>query len=172
MRIRLKGPGGATTITLADDATVGDLIDQIIEKSSVAHFDVKYGYPPKPLLLDQSQRSNLLTTLDVKLNGEILTISPSYGALNAGATPKQQSAQDTSPAKAVQKAKESAPAVSFSGMNSAQSKQKSTKPVSLKKKTMEGEVPEVPLPEIGATLGKNSIPKLSYYPNRSNNLND
>jgi ubiquitin thioesterase OTU1 len=153
MRVRLKGPGGTATLTLADDATIGDLVDQIVEKSAVTHFDVKYGYPPKPLVLDRSQRSNLLTTLDVKLNGEMLTISPKDTASDVGASADKQSAQDTSPAKSVQKTKE-APSVSFSGMSSADSKQKSTKPVSLKKKAMEGEVPEVPMPEVGATLGR------------------
>ena len=154
MRVRLKGPGGTATLTLADDATVGDLIEQIIEKSAVTHFDVKYGYPPKPLLLDQSQRSRLLTALEVKLNGEMLTISPKGDAAgNAGGTPDKQSAV-TSPAKTVQNTTEPAPAVSFPGMNSVESKQKPTKPISLKKKGMEEEVPEVPMPEVGATLGK------------------
>lgn len=155
MRVRLKAPGGAATLVLADDATIGDLIDQIIEKSSVTQFDIKYGYPPKPLLLEQSQHSEPLTSLDVKLNGETLTISPNEdAAANAGLTPNKQAPQSTSPAKATQKGAESAASVTFAGMNSPEPQQKSTKPVSLKKKTMQGEVPELPLPERGATLGK------------------
>jgi ubiquitin thioesterase OTU1 len=147
---------------LADDATVGDLVDQIIEKTAVAHFDIKCGYPPKPLLLQQDQRSNPLSILDIKLNRETLIISPNDGAsANAGVTSDKQTPQSTSPAKTTQERKESAPSVSFSGMNSAEPKQKSSKPVSLKKKAMAGEVPELPLPELGATMGKTSIPLCS-----------
>ena len=76
MRIRIRGPGGVSVVTLPDgSATVGDLLREITEKTSITIFDIKYSYPPKPLPLDQSQRSQLLSDLDVKLNGEQLIIS-------------------------------------------------------------------------------------------------
>ncbi|KAL3426162.1 ubiquitin thioesterase otu1 [Phlyctema vagabunda] len=127
MRIRLRAPGGASTITLADDATVGDLISDIVEKTSVKSFDIKYGYPPKPLLLDQ--KSVLLRDLDVNLNGEQLTI----GAKDEPAVRKPESESQPPRSKA------------------SPSKQ-SSEPVALKRKAMEGDVPEIPLPERGATL--------------------
>jgi ubiquitin thioesterase OTU1 len=153
--MRIKGPAGTAALTLADDATVGDLISQIAEKTSISSFEVKYGFPPKPLLLDE--RSKPLKDLGVKLDGESLTISPKDDpAASRDAASDKQSPQNKSPSKAAQKGtKETAfaPSVSFAGMNSSEPKKKSTKPVSLQKKAMEGEVPEVPLPERGATLG-------------------
>lgn len=141
-------------MTLADDANVGDLIDQITEKTLLLKFDIKYGYPPKPLLLQDSERSKSLANLDVQLNGESLTISPKdvESSANADATLDKQSLQSTAPLKATQKGAESAPSVSFAGMNSSDSRQKATKPVSLTKKALAEEVPELPLPERGATL--------------------
>ena len=150
MRVRLKGPGGTATVSLEDDDTVGDLLDQIAEKTSVPSFEVKYGYPLQPLLLEEREKK--LKDLGVKLNGESLTISPKD---DPAATSNQQSTQSESPSKATQtETKGTASAVSFSGMNPAEPKKKTTKPVSLQKKGMEGEVPEIPLPERGATLGK------------------
>jgi ubiquitin thioesterase OTU1 len=166
MRVRLKGPGGTATLSLDDDDTVGDLIDQIAEKTSVSSFEVKYGYPPKPLLL--GERRKQLKDLGVKLNGESLTISPKEDpAASKDTTSDNQSMQDEqSPSKTTQKRTEgtaSAPSVSFAGMNSSEPKKKTTKPVSLQKKAMEGEVPEIPLPECGATLGKLSCSSHSKY---------
>jgi len=122
-----------STITLPDDggATVGDLLREITEKTSIAHFDIKYSYPPKPLPLDQSQRSQLLSDLEVKLNGEQLIIS-------AKEAPKQEVPEKKIPTK------DSSPSKS--------SKAKSSGPVSLKKKSMVGDVPEIPFPERGATV--------------------
>lgn len=157
MRVRLKGPGGTATLSLDDDDTVGDLIDQIAEKTSVSSFEVKYGYPPKPLLLEERRKQ--LKDLGVKLNGESLTISPKE---DPAATSDNQSKQDEqSPSKTTQKRTEgtaSAPSVSFAGMNPSEPKKKTTKPVSLQKKAMEGEVPEIPLSDRGATLGKLILP--------------
>lgn len=39
MRLRVRGPNGATALTLADDATVGDLLSQIAEKTQLAQFE-------------------------------------------------------------------------------------------------------------------------------------
>jgi ubiquitin thioesterase OTU1 len=155
MRVRLRGPGGAATITLADDATVGDLINQIIEKSSVSTFDVKYGYPPKPFLLEQNERSKPLKELDMRLDGEQLTISPKDDlAANRGAISNKQSTQEEAPANTAQTASESTGSFSFAGISSAETKQNKSGPVSLTRKAMEGEVPELPLPERGSTLGE------------------
>ena len=75
MRVRIRGPGGQATISLPETATVGDLYSQIAENTSIAIFDVKYGYPPKPLLLDAYEKSKKLAETDLKLDGEQLIIS-------------------------------------------------------------------------------------------------
>ena len=70
MRLRIRGPLGQVSITLDDSATVQTLNDRIQEVTSLTSFDVKYGYPPKVLALDQWPSSKLLAEVDVKLNGE------------------------------------------------------------------------------------------------------
>lgn len=160
MRVRLRGPGGASTITLPDDATVGDLLLQIAEKTSVPKFDIKYGYPPKPLLLKESERSQLLKDLDVKLDGEQLTISPKDEPVTS--KPAVLAPQQTNQLRAQEK--ESATSFSFGDIASTPDKQRSSGPVSLEKTTMASEVPEIPMPDRGATLGKisRSRPKFKY----------
>lgn len=73
MRIRIRGPSGSSTITFAEWDTVRDLKKAITEKTSLTQFEIKYSYPPKPLVLPGD--SSLLSELDVKLDGEQLTIS-------------------------------------------------------------------------------------------------
>lgn len=151
MRARLRGPGGASTITLPDDATVGDLIAEITSKTSITKFDVKYGYPPKPLRLEQSQRSTPLKDLDVKLDGEQLTISSKDEPVEPPASkPAALSKQQTEPLTDPQK---DSPEASFSfGIKSSTSSKEKPKPIALKKQSMAGDVPEIPMPDRGATL--------------------
>ncbi|PYH95214.1 OTU-domain-containing protein [Aspergillus ellipticus CBS 707.79] len=76
MRIRIRGPAGQSTITLEDSATVGDLCSQIAEKTGLATYDVKYGYPNiKPLLLEGVQPGQVISDLGVALNGEQLIVT-------------------------------------------------------------------------------------------------
>lgn len=126
MRLRLRGPAGASTVTLDDNATVRDLISAITENTGVTKFDVRYGYPPKPLVLDQEDR--LLSDLDIKLDGEQLTIASKDEPV-ADAGRKQVS-------------------------SSSAAREESPRQIALQKKAMEGDVPEIPMPERGATLGK------------------
>lgn len=155
MRARLRGPGGASTISLADDATVGDLIAQITEKTSLSSFDIKYGYPPKPLLLKQSETSRLLKDLDVKLDGEQLTISQKEEPV--GQQTNQSYTNDGITAERRQGAAlSSAPASVHKG-----EQERAAGPVSLQRKGMADDVPELPLPERGSTLGKIIIIKPS-----------
>ncbi|PQE20676.1 OTU-like cysteine protease protein [Rutstroemia sp. NJR-2017a BBW] len=130
MRLRLRGPEGTSTITLPDDAQVHDLITAIVSQTSIPSFDVKYGYPPQPLLLSESDPSLPLSQLGVKLNNEQLTVSA------------KDSPAPTRP---------SVPVDEASKRQEGESK-KPAGPVSLKRKGMEGDVPEVALPDRGATL--------------------
>ena len=146
MRLRLRAPGGQSALALPDDATVGDLIAQVIEKTEISEFDIKYGYPPKPFLLEQYERSLPLAQLDLDLNGETLILSP------------KESKHDTKPSTPSQAANVAASStkeptsVSFAGL-SGSSVQKDVGPISLKKRAMEGDVPELPLSDRRATLG-------------------
>lgn len=162
MRARLRAPGGASTISLPDDATIEDLITQIIEKTSIKKFDVKYGYPPRPLLLNQQDKSLPLSSLNVKLDGEQLTISPREDEADRGTNKTESSKQDkTSSAN-----KSSIPSSGFSFTGDSvpvETPQKERKQVSLQRKAMEGDVPEIPLPERGATLGMSVTKHVGQY---------
>ncbi|KAL8732175.1 MAG: hypothetical protein Q9166_002922 [cf. Caloplaca sp. 2 TL-2023] len=75
MRLRIRGPSGQSSITLTDGATVADLHVSILEKTSISDFDLKYGYPPRPLLLDEYNTTSKLSELPIKLEGEQLLVS-------------------------------------------------------------------------------------------------
>ncbi|CZR57504.1 probable OTU1 Yeast OTU Deubiquitinating enzyme 1 [Phialocephala subalpina] len=155
MRARLRGPGGASTITLQDDATIGDLISQIIEKTSISSFDIKYGYPPQPLLLEQHEKSLPLSKLGVKLDGEQLTISARLDDAPKETNKAEPSKQPSeASANKASKPSESSQGFSFTGLSTSPQKteKKEKKQVSLQRKAMAGDVPELPLLERGATL--------------------
>jgi len=157
MRTRLRGPGGTSTLTLPDDATVGDLLTLITEKTSVAKFEIKYGYPPQPLLLEQYEKSQALSQLGVKLDGEQLIISPKDDPSTKQAS--QPVTGETANKGQEKSSKLPAESSSFSFTNVPGFEQpkesKQERPVALQRaRTMEGDVPELPLPERGATLGE------------------
>lgn len=172
MRIRLRGPSGVSTLNLESDATVGDLRSQIREKTSLIKYDIKYDYPPKPLQLDQD--SALLSSLDIDLDGKQLIVSSQDGqliekpaAVTAAATQSPTSVDASTPSK--QSSQNQSSSFSFTAMPSTELKSSSdptsdsSRPIPLKRKTMEGEVPEIPLPDRGATLGKfPSQPQRAY----------
>ncbi|KAJ6178383.1 hypothetical protein N7519_008844 [Penicillium mononematosum] len=80
MRIRVRGPSGQSTVTLDDAATIKDLRTQIAEKTGLATFDVKYGYPLKPLELDSFQPDQGILEVGINLNGESLIVAQKEGA--------------------------------------------------------------------------------------------
>lgn len=76
MRIRIRGPQGVSTVSIEDTATWGELKAAISSSTSVPEFDVKYGYPPKPLDTTSIDAATKLFNLEIPLNGEQLTIVP------------------------------------------------------------------------------------------------
>ena len=148
MRTRLRGPGGASTINLPDDATIGDLITQITEKTSLSRFDIKYGYPPKPLLLEENESSLPLSKLEVKLDGEQLTISARADDIPSTTEPTKQLPKKTSNNEAP-----TPDSFSFTDIPGTTTKSMPTGPVSLQRKTMDGDVPTEPFLERNATVG-------------------
>ncbi|WEW60387.1 ubiquitin-specific protease otu1 [Emydomyces testavorans] len=94
MRIRIRGPSGQSTISLQATATIDDLLNQIKEKTSLPAFDIKFGYPPQPLALDQFSPQTKVTDIDVDLNGEQLIVIQKEDAA-AHATPPASSSQST-----------------------------------------------------------------------------
>ncbi|KAL2057814.1 hypothetical protein ABVK25_002198 [Lepraria finkii] len=97
MRVRIRGPNGQATISLAETAIVGDLRSQIAEKTSISNFDIKYGYPPKPLILKDHQDSTKLLETGLKLDGEQLIISESIGPISSHASSATDSSKPQEP---------------------------------------------------------------------------
>ena len=77
MRVRVRGPTGQTVHSLPVSATIGDLQNVIAEQTSLQSFDIKYGYPPKPLDLHSHDKATKLSELSVRLDGEQLIVSQS-----------------------------------------------------------------------------------------------
>jgi len=95
MRIGLRGAFGQSTINLPDDATVNDLSSEITRASSYSTFDLKAGFPPKPLDLTQFDGSLKLADTGLKLNGERIQVDErkteqELKAPLAGSTPAYQ----------------------------------------------------------------------------------
>ena len=151
MRVRVRGPDGASTITLGDSATVADLKQAITNSTSLSRFHI-YNGPPKLLVLPED--STLLSDLKVNLNGAVLTVSEKSGP--------SRSSQATPPSAGdVEKLVQSINVPKFAGMTEGSNKQTASskhthedpKPIPLQKKKMVEDTPEVPLPDRGATLG-------------------
>jgi ubiquitin thioesterase OTU1 len=99
MRIRVRGPSGQSTITLDDSANIKDLHNQIAEKTGLAIFDVKYGYPLKPLELDTYPSDQKIADTGINLNGESLIVAQKEGATRpTDEAPSQSTSSHPAPA--------------------------------------------------------------------------
>jgi len=140
MRLRIRAPSGVSTITLSDDATVSELLASISEATSLPTFDLKWGYPPKPLDPSLYGLPTPLKDTDLKLNGEqLIVVAREVEGSTQGSTsnPSSQSTSNTPP-----------PIPTQSKPN-----KKSMGPLSLKRKNAALEnPPEIPLPAHGATV--------------------
>lgn len=80
MRFRVRGPAGQSTVSLDETATVDELRSQIVEKTGLASYDVKYGYPDlKPLEIDGVAPETKMADLGINFNGEQLLITRKEG---------------------------------------------------------------------------------------------
>ncbi|RMZ76037.1 hypothetical protein DV737_g5015, partial [Chaetothyriales sp. CBS 132003] len=163
MRVRIRGPGGQSTVTLDDASATVDTLRKTIEtETSLTSYTVKYGYPPKELSLDELPLSKLLSDLDIKLNGEQLLISRSETASKQANTVSASAPPWTSAASPAQSHATTATTASCSkvapstgsnplGVPASLSKQ----PLSLSRKqklSVEDDPPEVPVPELGGVV--------------------
>ncbi len=163
MRVRIRGPAGQAAISLPEAATIKDLRSQITEKTSISKFDMKYGYPPRPLSLGDYPETAKLSDVGIKLDGEQLIISetaaPSKQAPSAirPPTPSDPSPSQTSE-NGIRTSASAAIPSSFSfahvGTAPAPSTSKSNKPLSLSRKPTSAslDAPELPLPTHASTL--------------------
>ncbi|KAL8675395.1 MAG: hypothetical protein Q9168_000226 [Polycauliona sp. 1 TL-2023] len=75
MRLRIRGPSGQSTLTLSNNSTVADLLVSIAERTSISNFEVKYGYPPKPLHLHEFDPTSMLSEIPINLENEQLLVT-------------------------------------------------------------------------------------------------
>ena len=153
MRVRIRGPAGQAAISFSQTATVEDLRPQITEKTSISNFDLKYGYPPRPLSLSDYADTVKLSDIGIKLDGEQLIVSE--------ITPSTSEPLDSSPSQiSANKAANQSSAVtpspfSFADVGAAPPSptRKTNKPLSLSRKpTASLDAPELPLPSHASTL--------------------
>ncbi|KAI5361461.1 Putative OTU domain, papain-like cysteine peptidase superfamily, ubiquitin thioesterase OTU1/2/3 [Septoria linicola] len=76
IRLRVRGPEGQATISIDSQSSWSHLTSEISEKTGVADFDLKHGFPPQALNTESIDGQTKLSDLPFKLNGEQLTISP------------------------------------------------------------------------------------------------
>lgn len=75
VRIRLRGPSGARSITLPGTSTWQEVISSITTTTGVQDFALKYGYPPQDLIItDKTTTLSDLKANGTDLNGEQLTL--------------------------------------------------------------------------------------------------
>ena len=141
MQIRIRGPAGQATIKLPDTATVSDLQAQIVEKTSIHDFDVRYGYPPKPLPLQDYGPDRKLSETGLVLHGEQLIVSPTAEAARSVAA-------ESVPAK------ETSSFDSLAGNGTPSLGHAPSKPLSLNRKAQftDTDVPEIPLHSHASTV--------------------
>ncbi|EJP63257.1 OTU-like cysteine protease [Beauveria bassiana ARSEF 2860] len=89
MKVRYKWPGGTGIITLGDDATLADVVQELASKTSLSNFGIKFGQPTAMKTLDMSDLDQLAKKLG--LHGETLTIVPH----DARSSPTKQFAGET-----------------------------------------------------------------------------
>jgi ubiquitin thioesterase OTU1 len=149
MRIRIRGPSGQSIATLDDATATIDILRKTIEtETSLSSFDVKYGYPPRTLSLDQYPPNKLLTELDVKLNGEQLLITRSESSI------KQTLDEPTTKPSQPNTASSSSRPISASNPLGAPASLTPKAPLNLTRKANANmdDPPEIPLPSLGGTI--------------------
>ncbi|KAL6721152.1 ubiquitin-specific protease otu1 [Lecanora helva] len=157
MRLRIRGPAGQSVVSLPESATVRDLHTQIVEKTSIAEFEVKYGYPPKSLTLNWDSTTKL-SDLGVKLDGEQLIVSTSVAAINKSNLFIESRGRHPSGNKSAANGSASTPTSTLSSFSFANvglpPSPQSHKPVSPSSKPASSsmDVPELALPSHSSTM--------------------
>ncbi|KAK5258008.1 ubiquitin-specific protease otu1, partial [Exophiala xenobiotica] len=161
MRLRIRGPSGkSSTVTLDDSATIETLKKTIATETSLSSFEVKYGYPPKTLVLDQYAPSRLLSDLEVKLNGEQLIVNNVEPSNRKDTSPQPQTfkfsgAEEGPPAGAAGPSRDgSLPSASLGQTKPPKMRKPSSAPLSLSRKENKemADPPEIFIPDLGGSL--------------------
>ncbi|KAM3422458.1 hypothetical protein BST61_g2806 [Cercospora zeina] len=150
IRLRVRGPEGQATISIDSQASWRDLMHEISDKTGVADFDLKHGFPPQPLNTESINGQTKLSDLPFKLSGEQLTlnpraIQPTLSQPMAGTTPSKSA---TRPFPSTRKTSTSPPEPS-SSLSSPSA------PLTLTRKPATDptiEPPEIPVPHLEGVM--------------------
>ncbi|KAL8997063.1 MAG: hypothetical protein Q9169_003553 [Polycauliona sp. 2 TL-2023] len=161
MRLRIRGPSGQSTLLLSTESTIADLLASIRERTSISSFDVKYGYPPKPLHLDDIEPTAKLSKIPINLENEqlIVTAQATRGIIPSVIKPQPthgapKSQEETSPRAVNDNSNQNPPgSFSFEGVGQAPTPDLLTRnkspgqPLSLQRKpnSMDSDPPEITL---------------------------
>jgi ubiquitin thioesterase OTU1 len=149
MRLRIRGPSGQSTTMLDDSATIETLRKTIETQTALTSFEIKFGYPPKPLPLEQYPPTRLLTELEVKLNGEQLIVSETKSASQT--RDSQLPAPETDKAAGSSNQPANVPQ-SFTASSKSASKSSAPLALSRKKKDEMNDPPEIWCPDLGGNM--------------------
>ena len=164
MRVRIRGPSGQATVSLEETATVGELQSQIAETTSISSFDIKHGYPPKPLLLDAYNGTTRLLDIGINLDTEQLIVSEKTGptskevpSTTTGSRSENTQSQDSFPNGATTSStitpSSSSSFANFGSQPLLQAEETSRfASRNRKAPTPSHEVPEIPMPSHGSTM--------------------
>lgn len=158
MRLRVRGPSGVHTISLLDSATVSELQHAISENTGLPAFDLKCGYPPRPLDLTEFDSQTKLGDTGLRLDGEqLIAVARDIGSQLKH--PLQQATPAPNEVKALPGSKFSPQSPPNSQSDASQSRHRHSqpmpdKPLSLTRKNMnlDQDPPEVPVPSHQGTL--------------------
>lgn len=171
MRIRVRGPEGQSTLTLANTATVGDLVAQLSKATSIERLEILYGYPPKPLRLDEFEAATKLSDTGIDVDGEQLIVSRAQGGASEGDSetneppqngPRQDVIASSNGPSESSSSELPPPSFSFAGVgvpppeptsgNLKAQTARSNRSLALSRKIASTEPPEIAVPSHGSTL--------------------
>lgn len=147
IRLRVRGPQGQATISIDSHALWSDLLHEISEKTGVADFDLKHGFPPQALNTESIDGGTKLSDLPLRLSGEQLTVSPRNVQASLS-SPMSGSQAPISQAQSLPPLNQISPPTHDSG-------DFPSKPLSLTRKTkgdVESDPPEIPVPQLEGVM--------------------
>ncbi|KAG8529286.1 uncharacterized protein KY384_005921 [Bacidia gigantensis] len=164
MKVRIRHPAGQAAVTLSDAATVLDLVQRVKDISLLDTFDLKIGYPPEPLRLEEFEVTTPLIRTGKKYDGEQLIVSrtspPTPPSHSANRHPEKSSniAQTSESGD-----EQSNPVFSFAGFGAAPPTANPSylsNPLSLSRKSnnIEQDPPEIALATHNATMVLRVVP--------------
>lgn len=153
MKLRIRAPSGVSTLTIEDTATVADLKKQIAEITKLVAFELKWGYPPKPLDLSQFDAAVLLSDTGLKLNGEQLIVQES-NVQEKLSNPLKGTAPATAPTLPGQSSSQSDSQSRTSSQSQSQSQRSADQLLSLQRapRDVESDPPEIPIESHEGTM--------------------